>query len=56
MLSAKSRWRRTRPIQAMLAAADRAGVKHAYAATGCYAPAIQQTRLLLEQGGNRAHT
>ena len=36
--------------QAMLKAVERAGVKHGYAATGRYAPAILQTRRLLADG------
>ncbi len=35
---------------AMLRAVEQAGVKHAYAATGCYAPAILYTQRLLAQG------
>lgn len=40
----------TADARAMLATVERTGVKHGYAATGCYAPAILQTRLLLTQG------
>jgi predicted dehydrogenase len=36
--------------QAMHQAVERAGLKHGYAATGRYAPAIQQTRQLLADG------
>jgi predicted dehydrogenase len=36
--------------QAMCQAVERAGLKHGYAATGRYAPAIQQTRQLLAEG------
>jgi predicted dehydrogenase len=39
----------TADARAMLAAVEAAGVKHGYAATGRYAPAILQTRLLLAQ-------
>ena len=39
----------TADARAMLAAVEGAGVKHGYAATGRYAPAILQTRLLLAQ-------
>ena len=35
---------------AMLRAVDEAGVKHGYAATGCYAPAIMRTKTLLAEG------
>ncbi|HEU5087536.1 MAG TPA: Gfo/Idh/MocA family oxidoreductase [Roseiflexaceae bacterium] len=36
--------------RAMLAAAERAGIKHGYAATGRYAPATRLARQLVEQG------
>jgi predicted dehydrogenase len=36
--------------RAMFEAVERAGVKHAYAATGCYAPAIIHTQALIAQG------
>jgi predicted dehydrogenase len=36
--------------RAMLAAVERAGVKHAYAATGCYSSAIIHARALIAQG------
>ena len=39
----------TADARAMFAAVEDAGVKHGYAATGRYAPAIQQTRLLLAE-------
>lgn len=39
----------TADARAMLAAVECAGVKHGYAATGRYTPAILQTRLLLAQ-------
>lgn len=34
----------------MLAAGERKGVKHAYAATGCYAPFFGYVRSLLSEG------
>jgi predicted dehydrogenase len=36
--------------RAMLAAVEQAGVQHAYAATGCYAPAILHAEALVTQG------
>jgi predicted dehydrogenase len=36
--------------RAMFDAVERAGVKHAYAATGCYAPAIIHVQALIAQG------
>ncbi len=35
---------------AMLEAVERSGVKHAYAATGCYSPAVIHTQALIAQG------
>jgi predicted dehydrogenase len=40
----------TADAHAMLKAVERTGVKHGYAATGCYAPTVLQTRLLLTEG------
>ena len=39
-----------RDARAMLAAAERAGVRHGYAATGCYAHPVGYLRELLEKG------
>jgi predicted dehydrogenase len=40
----------TTNARAMLEAVEKAGVKHGYAATGCYAPAIIHTQMLIAQG------
>lgn len=42
--------------QAMRQVVERAGLKHGYAATGRYAPAIQQARQFLAGRDNRAST